>query len=286
MGGGGIGLSYNAIISCVNKWFPGRTGMASGILLLGFGVGGLALGSIVNSLTGLLGITHVFAILGVMLGGILFALSFAIKAPETSAADGVRGDISVMLKTPTFWLIFVWVCATATGAMLIINSAATIAVYFGAPAVLGLVVSVFNGIGRPLTGVLHDQIGRPKALIVETLFLIFGGVTLLLGAVSNQVALIFIGLPLTGIASGGSPTLMIASIMGCFGARNFSVNIAIATFGMLPGAILGPLISRKLQEISGGSYLTTFVMLIVVGVISLIITLVLNSVSKSVTARL
>ncbi|MDR3364589.1 MAG: MFS transporter, partial [Clostridiales Family XIII bacterium] len=75
-GGGGVGLSYNTLLGVVARWFPGRAGMASGILLLGFGVGGLALGSLVSVLSGSAGMNTTFLILGILLAAILFAGSF------------------------------------------------------------------------------------------------------------------------------------------------------------------------------------------------------------------
>ena len=291
-GGSGVGLSYNAILSAVNKWFPGSTGMASGVLLLGYGIGGLALGSFVSFLAEIIGIISVFAVLGVILAAVLFSLSFFIKAegapePSGGAMGGANGGtrdytLSAMLKTPTFWFFALWVMTVSIAGLLAINSAANIAVYFGAPAVLGLIVSVFNGVGRPALGVSYDRFGRSRAMMMNNTFLLTGGVILVLGAVTEQGALVFVGLPLVGLAYGGAPALTTASIMGFFGPKHFAINFATVTFAVLPAAIIGPIVSSMLQENSGGSYLTTFIMLIVIGACALALTLALNATSKNI----
>ena len=315
-GGSGVGLSYNAVISAVNKWFLGRVGMASGILLFGFGVGGLALGSFVSFLSGFIGIVPVFAVLGVIMAAILFFLSFFIRNPSAREAEaGTAGEISAeanaagavsaeanqpetvaasaaagvrsytltqMLKSPSFWVLFLWIMATSMGGLLVINSAANIAVFFGASGVIGLIVSVFTGVGRLIIGLSYDRFGCTNAMMINNLIFLLGGVTLTLGAVTGNVSFIFIGLPLIGVSEGGAPAMTSASSMGFFGPDNFSTNFATLTFSILPAAIIGPLVSSRLQEISGGEYLTTFIMLIVVGVVAMVLTLILKAIGNRV----
>ncbi len=70
--GFGIGLSYNAVISTVTRWFPEKPGVISGFLLMGFGLGGMLLGSTANSLIKAIGWRETFLLLGVAFGVIVF----------------------------------------------------------------------------------------------------------------------------------------------------------------------------------------------------------------------
>jgi OFA family oxalate/formate antiporter-like MFS transporter len=296
--GFGVGMAYNSILSAVTPWFPGQTGLASGILLLGFGVGALVFASFVTMLVARVGIFSTFAILGVVVAAVLVAGSFFIKKPEAvqdAAATAVKSEtpadggatlvvrdypISETLKTPVFWLFFIWNVAICAGGLLVIGSAAQIAESFGALATLGLIVSVFNGIGRPISGTLYDKIGRMKAMVFCNCVMVLAGVLLLLAAITGSAALVFIGLPLVGISYGGSPALISAATAGFFGRKYFAVNFAAGTFGLAPAAIIGPIISAKLQESASGAYNTTFIMLLVLAVVSFALNFVLTAAAR------
>lgn len=63
LAGGGVGLGYNTVVAAVLAWFGDIVGMASGILLTGFGLGGLVLGTVANALISSLGLLPAFMVL-------------------------------------------------------------------------------------------------------------------------------------------------------------------------------------------------------------------------------
>ncbi|MDR0854039.1 MAG: MFS transporter [Clostridiales Family XIII bacterium] len=295
LGGGGVGLSYNTLLGVVARWFPGKTGMASGILLLGFGVGGLLLGKVVTILSASsLGIQYTFITLGVLLAVIILIGSFIVKIPTspvaapqakgsapTAAADEVKNfTLGEAVRTKAFWLLFLWVVFTCIGGLLVINSAAPIAVKFGSTAVMGLIVSVFNGVGRPIMGTTYDKLGRKKAMTINSFIMLVGGAALIFAQLTGSLLFIFVGLPLIGICYGGSASLLAAASNKFFGPKNYQVILGAATFSLAVAAIIGPLLSSKLQELSGGDYTSSFVMLLVVSVIAIVVNSLLTVFSK------
>ena len=283
--GSGVGIGYNSIIGSVNSWFPDKVGYSSGILLMGFGFGGMLLGSIVKVLIINFGLMNVFLILAIVIFIILALGSFIIKTPlesndqqtntEIYKSDGscVKSDYTVeeMIKTYSFWCFFFWAIAVSSSGLLVINNAASIAETFGAHAVLGLVVSAFNGLGRVFFGQLFDKLTYNKSMLVNNILLILAGIFLAIGSLNKSVLLVFIGLPLIGICYGGAPSLTSSIIHLFYGAKNYSINFSIANFSLIPAAIIGPTISSVLLEKSNGNYTTTFIMIIIIAIIALIL---------------
>jgi OFA family oxalate/formate antiporter-like MFS transporter len=299
LGGGGVGLSYNTLLGVVARWFPGQTGMASGVLLLGFGIGGLLLGKLVTVLAGTsLGIQYTFIALGILLAVIILIGSFIVRIPSqpiappqaksaaaatTAAATAIEVKnytLGEAVKTREFWCLFLWVVFTCIGGLLVINSAAPIAVKFGSTAVMGLIVSVFNGAGRPIMGTIYDKLGRKKSMTINSFIMLIGGAALVFAQFTGSLALIFIGLPLIGICYGGSASLLAASANKFFGPKNYQVILGAATFSLAVAAIIGPLLSSKLQELSGGEYFSSFIMLTVVAIIAIVANQLLSVFSK------
>ena len=277
--GTGVGMGYIAVISAVNRWFPGKIGFSSGIMLMGFGLGGMVLGSVVNLLIVNQGLLQTFFILAVTIAIILAAGSFFIRTPAAvqSAKPGStapdRPDFSPaqMLKSPAFWLFFTWGVTISSAGLLVINSAATIAAAYGAPAVLGLIVSVSNGGGRVLIGTLTDKIGRSKTMYIDSMCLLASGICLLMGAMQQNIIFIILGFVLVGTSYGGSPSLSSPVILLFFGPKYYAVNLSLNNFILIPAAIIGPPVSSTLQERSGGAYQSTFIMIIIFSVLAFIL---------------
>ncbi len=169
-GGGGVGIGYNAVISTITKWFPDKVGLASGIMLMGFGLGSLLLGSVVTGMVAAQGLFPTFKILAIAITVVMVVGAIIIKAPEAPAAPAeakaedkeekstaVSFSAGEMLKTSRFWIFFLWAIALNSAGLMVINSAANISLAFGGSAILGMVVSLFNGAGRIIDGNNYDH---------------------------------------------------------------------------------------------------------------------------------
>lgn len=302
-GGGGVGVAYNGVIGTLNKWFPDKVGLASGIMLMGFGLGGLVLGSIVNSMIGTMGILPVFRILGIVICVVCVLAAFIIKAPGeednvalaalAASAAKDKGDVKApaeevrnftageMLKTPRFWFFTIWAILLNSAGLLVINSAANISVAFGGTAVLGMIVSLFNGAGRIIAGNNFDRFGRFTSTLVNNAFMLAAGILLVLGGMTGAYAFILCGLIFVGLAYGGCPTITSAYINKAFGPANFPTNFSIANFSLIPAATIGPMISSALLESAGGSYDTNFYAIVGFSVAAAVFWLLLNKASGS-----
>lgn len=299
LGGGGVGFAYNIVIGTMNKWFPDKVGLASGIMLMGFGLGGLALGSIVNAMIGGIGLFTTFRILAAAICAVCVISALVIKAPgekETAELKALAGAVKTkdaavtkeavdytpgeMLKTARFWIFVLWCVVLNSAGLLVINSAANIAVAFGGTAVLGMIVSLFNGAGRIIAGNNFDKFGRKVSTLVNTGFMIVAGILLTCGGLTGKFVFIVIGLIFVGLAYGGCPTISSAYAMDAFGPKNYPTNFSVVNFSLIPAATIGPMISAKLFEAAGGSYNTNFYAIIAFAVAGLGLWVVLNIASK------
>lgn len=307
-GGGGVGVAYNTVIGTLNKWFPDKVGLASGIMLMGFGLGGLVLGTVVNEMIGSIGLLAAFRVLGIVIAVVCAAAAFIIKAPDMSESNALselaaaavpaagkaasaesaeaascRTDYTAgeMLRTARFWFFTLWAILLNSAGLLVINSAADISVAYGGTAILGMIVSLFNGAGRIAAGNNFDKFGRKTATIVNNAFMLGAGMFLTLGGMTGRYAFILCGLVLVGLAYGGCPTITSAYINKAFGPSNFPTNFSIANFSLIPAATIGPMISSALLESAGGSYITNFHAVIGFSVGALVMWALLNISSRN-----
>lgn len=94
----GSGLSYNAVMSTMVRWFPDRPGLISGVLLMGFGGGSFLIGKLYQAWTpaGVGGWRTSFLVLGIVCFAVLAVCSFFFVAPGADfTAPAGKGDNAV-----------------------------------------------------------------------------------------------------------------------------------------------------------------------------------------------
>lgn len=281
--GTGNGLGYTITLAAAARQCPARLGIVSGVMLMGYGAGSLIIGVLAQWLESLMGIFVVFRILGIGFGLLILLCSFFLEPVQAEARtiqDKPGLSPKKMLCTLSFWVYFLLNISNSASGLLVINSAANIAVWYGAAATIGLLVSLCNSLSRPVSGYLLDQFGIIRTLLLLVSCRTLASLLLVCGSHTASVILVCIGMFLTGACYGGCVAAGGKVINELYGPRHYTINLSIANFCMLPGAFIGPLLSGILQDHSNGAFHSTFLMMTVINLLALGILWLLNRLLK------
>jgi OFA family oxalate/formate antiporter-like MFS transporter len=191
LGGIGAGAVYGTCVGNALKWFPDRRGLAAGLTAAGFGMGSALTVIPIQAMIKSSGYQSAFLYFGLGQGIVVVALAFfLLKPPRTSVANSsavvqTRRDYTwqEMIKTPTFWVMYLMFVMMAAGGLMATAQLGPIAKDFKIAdvpvSILGLTLPaltfalsidrVLNGITRPFFGWVSDHIGREN-----TMFIAFG----------------------------------------------------------------------------------------------------------------
>ena len=285
LSGTGIGISYNVVVSTVNSWFPDKKGFSSGCLMMGFGISTLLLGNIISALfeNANIGWSKAYVLLGVVVAVVLVFAGLVLKTPSadvefpapkakknTQNENFETRDFSTkeMLKSFTFWRAFVFMALiTAVGNSVISFARDLVISVDAAPALattLVGVLSVFNGIGRILTGAVYDSLGRKTTMLASNILTIFAAGLTLIAVQINSLPLCIVGLCLTGLSYGSCPTMTSAFTASFYGTKYFPTNYSLTNFNLIVASFIATFSNSLL--ISTGSYTAPFVMLLILAV--------------------
>ena len=284
----GIGISYNVTVSTVNAWFPDKKGLSSGLLMMGFGVSTLILGNIISTLfeSEAAGVTKTYILLGSVTALVIIASAFILKKPaedtvlpragitksnKAESFEAVEFTPLQMIKSFTFIRAFICMAfITAVGNSVISFARDLMLSVDAAPSLattLVGVLSVFNGVGRILTGILFDKAGRKITMLSANILTIIAAGITLLAVITSSLPLCIAGLCLTGISYGSCPTVTSAFTMAFYGKKSFATNYSIMNFNLIFASFFATFSSTLLTNT--GSYVAPFVMLLILSVLAL-----------------
>ena len=276
----GIGMAYIIIISTVNAWFPDRRGLSSGALMMGFGASSLVLGNLANSLfASSIGWRGTYIVIGVAIAVVIALSAIFIEKPDASvklpapkvtarkreesfeARDYTSGE---MIKRFTFWRAFLFLVFNTAVGSAVISFARDLALSVGAEVALATtlvgVLAMFNGLGRILTGIVFDKMGRRFTMLAANILTIFAAGMTLLAVSINSLPLCIIGLCLTGMSYGASPTVASAFTSAFYGQKHFASNLGVVNFNLMAASFIATACSSL--QVSSGGYVAPFVLLL------------------------
>lgn len=247
IGGFGVGMGYNAIITSAQKSFPKNRGMATGLSVCAFGFSTVIFAPLVEVLIGKFGLQNTFRILSAAFFIAVAALFSFIKEPpaeavgaKTAQLSGKQFTTSEALRTKEFYFITLSLML-GTAAYFILNpSFKTLAVERGLAANIGTVVVMMTGIanalGRLAVPFMSDKIGRNKAALIILLVTALGA-----GALCFADGILFMAvIAFVAFCYGGYSGIYPVITADYFGIRNVGSNYGAVMVGFAASALACP----------------------------------------------
>jgi MFS transporter, OFA family, oxalate/formate antiporter len=273
LGGCGLGLGYVTPVATVAKWFPDKKGLATGMVIMGFGFGALLMSKVFAPLLDRASggdLVAVFAWLGIGFLISVVGLGSMLRNPPPAGSPGATGmpptgtatsgnEVSgvedhrllsslMSRRFATMWLVFF---ANILAGISLISFQSPMfqhlcsnrdpslskAVLAGYGATLIAVSSLFNGVGRILWGGMSDRIGRVHAfrIMLASQIVVFG----LLTQVGNPW--LFGGLVCyVLLCYGGGFGTMPSFVLDTFGSQKMPVVYGVILTAWSAAGIVGP----------------------------------------------
>jgi MFS transporter, OFA family, oxalate/formate antiporter len=284
IGGFGLGLGYITPVSAVTKWFPDKRGFASGMVVMGFGLGAFFYNNILKSVPAFAAASNeaaravggtgnmsaaavdtvlrtfvfsglVFAVVGGLCATALTNPSAAVAAAAKPAPTAAARDYppSEALRTPQFWALWAMLFLNVTAGILFISNAVPIMreltnVAPGTALAIYGFIAVFNGIGRFFWGAVSDRIGRNAAylLIYGVQVVIF----FIVGGISSVpvVATLF---AIVLLCYGGGFGTMPSFTADYFGTKHYGANYGWILLAWGVGGVVGPIFVGIVRDATG-----------------------------------
>jgi len=242
LGGLGVGFAYVTPIATCIKWFPDKRGTITGLAVFGFGAGTLVFGPLLSNLIKSSGIATMFYTVSVIMLVFVCGAAAMFKVPPAGykpagwnppapapGAQIVKTNYlpSEIVKTGSFWTLWVIYFIGAAAGLMIIGQAVPIGVQVAklTPAVAagGLgVMALLNGLGRLVWGSISDKLGRTKTIIACFVMYILAFVFVLPN--SDTFILWLVGVCAVGFAYGGYLALMPSLTADYFGTKSLGAN--------------------------------------------------------------
>ena len=269
VGGCCVGMAYTTTMGATIPWFPDRTGLASGLMLLCYGMSTMVLGSVAAALFSSIGWRQSFVVLSAGIAAAIILLSFAIRKPSSeeirslgllsekaertprnpmdpNPAHDLNCTTADMVKRPVFYLYVSWMVSVSCIGLGLIGSANQLALDIGTAVPVAAIVvgilSLCNGFGRLATGFVFDLVGVSATMAIVALAHAVGCLLVLIALSQSSLALMVVGMIVGGLGIGGTSVVGSGFTAKAFGTTHFAENLSVLNLSLIPAALIGPLI--------------------------------------------
>ncbi len=272
LAGTGAAFVYSGSIGSALKWFKQQRGLASGIMAAGFGGGTALFIPIITRIIADSGYQQAFIATGIVQGVIILVVAQFLRHPPHEAAPAAAAKASgpaaekrqyttlEVLRTPTFYWMYLAFVLMATGGLLVTANAGPMSKSWGLPAsALALAATLSplaNGAARVFWGWVSDRLGREQTMII-TFVLQAIALFMVVSFGSQSSAWFSATLVFVYFTWGQIYSLFPATSADYFGAKHATSNYAVLYSAKGTAAIMGGWVAARIFE-STGSWSTGF----------------------------
>ncbi|HUC61842.1 MAG TPA: oxalate/formate MFS antiporter [Alphaproteobacteria bacterium] len=292
IGGFGTGIIYVGIIGLMVRWFPDRRGLATGLAAAGYGAGAFITSFPIDGMIKSSGYAHTLVVWGVIQGvvGILAAQGLRIP-PEGYRPAGYDPEIvkremqskvsyapKDMLKSPTFYVLFIMMSMMSTGGLMVVSNVGPFAKEFGVANVLVFGVAalplsltlsrVTNGLTRPVFGWISDHIGRENTMALA--FSLEAAAIVVLFFFLHNPAMFVVMTGLVFFGWGEIFSLFPSTLTDTFGPKYAATNYGFLYIAQGVGSILGGPAAAFLKQMTG-SWTLVFVIVAILDIVTAVL---------------
>jgi MFS family permease len=312
IGGIGLGLAYITPVAVVTKWFPDMRGLASGMVVMGFGLGAFFYNLLLKSLPAFADMAkHTQAIIDaraagqsiyldpsyvhvltmtflwsgvvyLVVGGVCAVyLSNPPAQAGAAAAKAAEGSAdftpAMAMRTWQFYALWLMLFLNVTAGILFISNAVPIMRELtGVPQGRALAIygflALFNGLGRFFWGAVSDRIGRRLAYV-----LIYGTQVAIFFTVGHMhsvyaVATLF-GIVLLNY--GGGFGTMPSFTADYYGTRYMGVIYGWILLAWGVGGVVGPIFAARVKDITG-SFTRALPVIAVILIVAMVLPIIIR----------
>ncbi len=274
LGGAGVGIAYGVPISMMPELFPDRKGLATGIVLTGFGLSPLIMAPIAELLIETVGVMQTLRFFGIGFAAMLPLISvpyFRIHKDITKKifkpSDKIRNSKQFIGLYITFTIgtmigLLIIGLTSKMGIEYVGISQRRVAEYVG-------VFAIFNGLGRPLFGWLVDHF-RVKTVITGVYVIVVMAAVLMGTIGAGKEGIYLFSLMLFWLSLGGWLAIAPTSTLKLFGQEAYARNFGQIFTGYGLGAIIGVTASGAILDFIG-SYQVLFGFIGVIAILGIVI---------------
>lgn len=258
-------MSYNALLSVVQAWFPDKRGFANGFCTCGGGLGPVIFAPLGNCLIESFDVLIAFRIVGITWLIIYLIFTWFLVMPPSkwhltpqistnTPSPVARGcDISgkKLLKQPLFYLFFLILMFAVTSGQMINGNASSLGqdlahLTASEGALMVSLLGIGSVIGRLGFGAISDKIGR-----YTTLAIILGtNAIIMLFILGNATTFIpfLICMMIIGACFGGTMSVVPSVVGDAFGSEHFGQNWSFVYPGYTAASFIGPILFANATE--------------------------------------